>query len=431
MGIKGRFMMNNKGVTMIELLIVVAIFSLILTGLTIAFIQQQRLSNFTQEAIDVDQTGRTALDYIASIVRNAAARQGKTFSMSFENGGSTADPTRCEDNTGDDAGSVDNTPDCLTIFTWDITKGEYVDPVTNERKFPSIAASVTVASAGPPLVLQLPEKWFKDDSGNPLAQPLLEAGDLLGFRSRIILCTPDSTVSCVATPHLCTECAAILRVDSVDSATQQATIDNVDDIIEQNFQELDFAVDEMATFINNFFLPVINTYSNEMTIVQAQTFTIDPADRQLLLRQNEAGNFQPIAGPLDANSPDASGIVDLQFVFNLQRADGGMTKVGVPLDAANCRFPNFDELENEIGLDPNTPCRSGEKDIRTIEIYLLVRSRVRPTLVQGKFTPLQSVPAIGDVLERDTNHASLGEGFMYRLFSTVVYIRNMAREEFG
>ncbi|MGH7799748.1 MAG: hypothetical protein ACREOW_03845, partial [Thermodesulfobacteriota bacterium] len=111
--------------------------------------------------------------------------------------------------------------------------------------------------------------------------------------------------------------------------------------------------------------------------------------------------------------------------------DGGMTKVGVPLDAANCRFPNFDELENEIGDDLEAMCRSGEKDIRTIEIYLLVRSRVRPTLVQGKFTLLQSVPAIGDVLERDTNHASLGEGFMYRIFSTTIYIRNMAREEFG
>lgn len=423
--------MNNKGFTMIELLIVVAIFSLILTGLTIAFIQQQRLSNFTQEAIDVDQTGRTALDYIASIVRNATARQGKTFSLGFESGGSTADP-RCEDNTGTAAGSVDNTPDCLTIFTWDITRGEFVDPVTNERKFPSTAASISLVSAGPPLVLQLPQEWFPPFVTTPLIEGNVdcENGDLLGFRSRINLCTLDSTVSCVATPNLCTECATILRVKTVDSATRQATIcDGVDAILEQNFQEDDFA--DMNTFINNFFLPSIATLSNEMTIVQAQTFTIDPADRQLLLRQNEAGSFQPISGPLDVNNPDASGIVDLQFVFNLQRADGGMTKVGVPLDAANCRFPNFDELENEIVANPTSMCRSGEKDIRTVEIYLLVRSRVRPTLVQGKFTPLQSVPAIGDVLERDTNHASLGEGFMYRIFSTVVYIRNMAREEFG
>jgi len=413
-------MTNNKGFTMIELLIVVAIFSLILTGLTIAFIQQQRLSNFTQEAIDVDQTGRTALDYIASIVRNAAARQGKTFSLSFENGGSTADP-RCEDNTGDNAGSVDNTPDCLTIFTWDITRGQ-TGPI-----FPSTAGIVTVASAGPPLVLQLPPEWFQ--GVNLIGETSNPANNiLLGFRSRVILCNPDAPGICVATPNLCTECAAILRT-TVDGTTQQATIDDVDKIIEQNFQDSDFA--DMTTFINSFFLPVINTYSNEMTIDQSHTFTIDTTDRQLLLRQNEAGNFQPIAGPLDANNPDASGIVDLQFVFNLQRADGGMTKVGVPLDAANCRFPNFDELENEIEGDPNTMCRSGEKDIRTVEIYLLVRSRVRPTLVQGKFTPVQSVPAIGDVLERDTNHASLGEGFMYRIFSTTIYIRNMAREEFG
>src|SRR3990170_1602903 len=163
MGIKRRFMMNNKGYTMIELLIVTAIFTLILTGLTIAFIQQQRLSNFTQEAIDVDQTGRTALDYIASIVRNAAARQGKTFSMSFENGGSTADP-RCEDNTGDNAGSVDNTPDCLTIFTWDITRGQ------NGSIFPSTAGIATVASAGPPLVLQLPAEWFQGEGGNLIGE---------------------------------------------------------------------------------------------------------------------------------------------------------------------------------------------------------------------------------------------------------------------
>jgi len=420
-------MTNNKGFTMIELLIVVAIFSLILTGLTIAFIQQQRLSNFTQEAIDVDQTGRTALDYIASIVRNAAARQGKAFSLSFENGGSTADP-RCEDNTGDNAGSVDNKPDCLTIFTWDITRGQ------NGSIFPSTAGIVTVASAGPPLVLQLPPEWFQ--GGNLIGETTTPTNNiLLGFRSRVILCNPVNPappdppiVNCAQTPNLCTECAVILRA-TIDGATQQATIDDVNQIIEQNFQDSDFA--DMTTFINNFFLPVINTYSNEMTIDQSHTFTIDPNDRQLLLRQNEAGSFQPISGPLDVNNPDASGIVDLQFVFNLQRADGGMTKVGVPLDAANCRFPNFDELENEIGVDLIHPCRSGEKDIRTVEIYLLVRSRVRPTLVQGQFTPLQSVPAIGDVLERDTDHPSLGEGFMYRIFSTTIYIRNMAREEFG
>src|SRR3990170_6024920 len=424
MGIKRRFMTNNKGFTMIELLIVVAIFSLILTGLTIAFIQQQRLSNFTQEAIDVDQTGRTALDYIASIIRNTTARQGKTFSLDFVNGGSL--PTGCATEDTDDAGTVDSPPDCLTIFTWDITRGE--DRSNPLLPFPSISGIVSVVSAGPPLVLNLPPEWCP--SGKP---PLLEGdedcenGDLLGFRSRINLCTPDSTVSCVATPNLCTECATILRVKTVDSATKRATIcDGVDAIIEQNFPVDNFS--SMADFINGVtindvkygFLPSIATLSNEMTIVQSHTFAIDPNDRQLLLRQNEAGNVQPISGPLDANNPDASGISDLQFVFNLQDTDGGITKVGVPRDAANRRFPNFDSDPSLLGR---------EKDIRSVEIYLLVRSRVRPTLVQGQFTPLQSVPAIGDVLERDTDHASIGEGFMYRIFSTTIYIRNMAREE--
>ena len=418
--------MNNKGFTLIELLIVVAIFSLILTGLTIAFIQQQRLSNFTQEAIDVDQTGRTALDYIASIIRNTTARQGKTFSLDFVNGGSL--PTGCATEDTDDAGTVDSPPDCLTIFTWDITRGE--DRSNPLLPFPSISGIVSVVSAGPPLVLNLPPEWFP--SGKP---PLLEGdedcenGDLLGFRSRINLCSPEASVNCVTTPHNCTECAAILRVKTVDSATKQATIcDGVDAIIEQNFPVDNFS--SMADFINGVtindvkygFLPSIATLSNEMTIVQSHTFAIDPNDRQLLLRQNEAGNVQPISGPLDANNPDASGISDLQFVFNLQDTDGGITKVGVPLDAANRRFPNFDSDPSLLGR---------EKDIRSVEIYLLVRSRVRPTLVQGQFTPLQSVPAIGDVLERDTDHASLGEGFMYRIFSTTIYIRNMAREEFG
>src|SRR5574341_1141247 len=272
--------MNNKGITMIEVLIVVAIFSLVLTGLTIAFIQQQRLSNFTQEAIDVDQTGRAALDYIASIVRNAAARQGKTFSLGFENGGSTADP-RCEDDTGDNAGSVDNTPDCLTIFTWDITRGQ------NGSNLPSTAGVVSVASVGPPLVLQLPAEWFQ--GGNLIGETSTPTNNiLLGFRSRAILCNPDPTVNCGATPNLCTECAVILRA-TINGATQQATIaDDVNEIIEQNFQDADFT--DMTTFINTFFLPVINSYSNEMTIDQSHTFTIDRTDRQLLLRQNEAGS---------------------------------------------------------------------------------------------------------------------------------------------
>ena len=72
---------NKNGFTMIELLVSTAILSLIIAGLTIALSQQQRQFNVTKETVDIDQTGRTLLDFIASEVRNAGSRQGKNFAL--------------------------------------------------------------------------------------------------------------------------------------------------------------------------------------------------------------------------------------------------------------------------------------------------------------------------------------------------------------
>jgi hypothetical protein len=164
-----------------------------------------------------------------------------------------------------------------------------------------------------------------------------------------------------------------------------------------------------------------------MTIVQSKAFRVNTANRQLEMSQTfdnngQPSNFQPIAG-----GTDAPGIVDIQYVFNLQDPDGGITKVGVPLDAANRMYPDFQS-------DPSLAGR--EKDIRTVEIYLIARSKVIPQLIRGGALPVQTIPQVGDVLERQTNHASFGAnssgvGFMYRTYSTTVYVRNMAREEFG
>jgi prepilin-type N-terminal cleavage/methylation domain-containing protein len=417
--------MKNHGFTMVELLISVAIFSFIITGLTIALMQQQRQFNLTREASDVDQTARAALDFIATEIRNSVSRQGKTFSLRFMNGGSGVSPP-CSDNTTS-PGSTSSPPDCLTIYTWDITKGQYVyvDPITGKRKriFPSIAEGVEVVSTGPPLVLQLPKEWFKKPDGTPLSPPLVQAGDLLGFRSRLNLCSPDDSVNCVETPARCTECAVILRVSSVDTTTMRATIDNdVNLIKEHNFPVDSFS--SMSDFINGVnvngidygFVSSISSQVSEMTVVQTKTFRIDRVNRELEMSQN-GSSFQPIAG-----GADAPGIVDLQFVFNLQDSDGGITKIGVPLDAINRRFPDFQSEPSLLGR---------EKDIRTVEIYLIVRSRIKPQLIRGQSVPIQTIPQVGDVLERQTSHSSLGEGFMYRVFSTTVYVRNMAREEFG
>ena len=74
--------MNDKGFTMIELLISVAIFALVIGGLTLALTQQQKQNNVTQEAVDLDQTARATLDYLSTEVRNAVSRQRKCFSLS-------------------------------------------------------------------------------------------------------------------------------------------------------------------------------------------------------------------------------------------------------------------------------------------------------------------------------------------------------------
>jgi hypothetical protein len=168
-----------------------------------------------------------------------------------------------------------------------------------------------------------------------------------------------------------------------------------------------------------------------MTIVQSKAFRVDTANRQLEMSQN-GGPFQPIAG-----GTDAPGIVDLQLVFNLQSRNGGITKVGVPSDPANCRFTDFGELKDSTDpLNAADNCYSSEKDVRTVEIYLIVRSKAKPQLIRGGTLPVETIPAIGDVLGRNSDHASFGAnsfgvGFMYRVYSTTVYTRNMAREEFG
>ncbi len=411
--------MNSKGFTMIELLISVAIFALIIGGLTLAFVQQQKQNNITQEAVDLDQTARATLDYIASEIRNAVSRQGKTFSIAFTNGGSKgANP--CTSDTPD-AGTEDSPPDCLNIFTWDITRGQAGEAL------PSTPGLIQVVSKGPPLVLQLPTEWF---AGNNLIGESQQTVNVnLGFRSRSALCNPLYLGICVSDPGLCSECAAILNAN-VNGATKQATIsDSTASILAQNFQENPYA--SLTDFVNNAFEPGISSQVAEMTIAQSRAFRIDTVNREFEVSQN-GGPFQPIAG-----GTDAPGIVDLQFVFNLQARSGAVTKVGVPSDPANCRFADFQELRDSTdATNPADICYAYEKDVRTIEIYLLVRSKVRPQLIRGGTIPVQTIPGIGDVLERTTDHASFGansagEGFMYRTFSTTIYMRNTTREDFG
>lgn len=405
---------GSRGFTMVEMMIAVSILAIIITGMTIALQQQQRQFKLTKEAVDVDQTARATLDFLASEIRNAGARQGKTFAIQFFNGGSEgAEP--CTEDTNDPS-SVDSPPDCLTIYTWDITRGQ------DGADLPSIADSVRINQSSP-LELLLPQSWF--DEENVLIGGGGEGGEvLLGIRSRIAVCNPDSQVPCLLEPERCTECAVVLRA-TVDGSTKTATVDSIDDIIVHNLPVASFS--SVAEFVNGVtvngldygLIPTISNKVSEMTIVDSKTIRIDPVNKSLLISRN-GGDEQPIVG-----GPNSPGIVDLQLVFNLQDSSGRLSKVGVPLSAADGLYPDFSA----------TALNGREQDIRSVEIYIVVKSKMKPKkMTGGEFT--QSIPAIGDVLERTVDEPSAAtnepeEGYTYRILSTTIYMRNHSREEFG
>ena len=156
-----------------------------------------------------------------------------------------------------------------------------------------------------------------------------------------------------------------------------------------------------------------------MTIVNTKTFRINSDTRELEIAQ-DGGDFVAIAG--GANS---AGIVDMQFVFNLQNEDGTVSKIGVPLAAEANEFPDFSD-SSLVGR---------EQDIRSVEINVVVRSRIKPNKQSGgQYKSI--IPPLGDVAERKVDAPSdtidePEEGYIYRTLSTTVYMRNHAREEFG
>jgi len=413
---------NNKGFTIVELLVSIAIFSIIFSALMFAFIQQQRQFILTQEAVNVDQLGRNALDLIATEIRNAGARQAKTYSIRFINGGSPD----CDGVTDLDGDKL-SPPDCIEIYTWDKTRGFFLE-TDNSEQFPSTAADITVVTTGSTLRITMPQKW--QDASLLDASAIQSGENLIGFWSRLVLCDPTGLITCSDGPQLCAECGAILKVDNIiDTNTYE--FNDINSIIEQNFKAKvsDFA--DLDDFISNFFIPRISSLSSEMTIVKYRRFSVDTANMELLMATDPSTPVSsfPIAG--GANSP---GIVDMQFVFNLQDTDGGTTKVGVP------NVSSTPQIEFADFTDPTLADSSAQgsglnisriKDTKTVQIYLVVRSRLKPKLMSGSFVPSKDLPEIGDRLLIRTDNPALGEGFIYKVFTTTVYLRNLSREDIG
>jgi len=400
---------SNEGFTIVALLVSISVFAIIFASLMLAFQVQQRQFTITQEGVNVDQTGRSALDLIASDLRNAGARQAKSYSIRFINGGSPD----C-DGVTTQPGTTSSDPDCVQIYTWDKIRGFTVDPSGNET-YPSIAGDVTVVSTSP-FRIQIPDAW-KDAN-------IIQTNEshIIGFWSRSVLCDSSGTIACNDNPEQCTDCGAILRVDPDDilSSNTIMEFDNEDAILEQNFQDAEFT--DLNSFLNNFFLPRISTLTSEMTILKYSEYAVDKTTRSLLYSGDPTVASSVIAG--GENSP---GIVDLQFVFNLQNPDGTMAKVGVP--SGTNAFSDFtDPTLVESGTGPHV---SRMKDAGTVQVFLVVRSRLKPQLMSGNPPPAKDLPEIGDRLEISTSDPSFGEGYIYKVFTTTVYLRNLSREEVG
>ena len=333
--------------------------------------------------------------------------------MQFFNGGSEGN-SPCTADT-DEAGSINSPPDCIVLYTWDITRGQ------SGSDLPSVPAIIEVTQSNP-LKLLLPPEWF--DGSTLIGETQEDVDILLGFRSRTALCNPDNTINCNLEPERCTECSVVLQA-SVSGSTKMATVDSVSDIKVSNlpvaiFNSIsDFVNGVSVNGVNYGFISTFSSQPSEITIVDTRTIRVDLGDNELLVSRN-GGPEQPIAGGLNA-----PGIVDLQLVFNLQDPDGRITKVGVPLAANSNMYPDFS----------SGALNGREQDIRSVEIYIVVKSKLKPYKLQGgQYT--QTIPALGDVLERTVSTPSSTtnepeEGYTYRILLTTVYMRNHSREEFG
>jgi len=464
-----KYLKDSKGFTVIELLVSTAILGFMVAVMTLSLLQQQRQFNITKETVDIDQTARTLLDFIATEIRNVGARQGKGFSIQLVNGGSIKDEaTRCTvDANTSLTGTKDSPPDCITITTWDVARGLLNDPTAPEDTDLNKKPSKVIQPEPPALVageilINLPEDWF-DDSGDFIGGTINDGGTaLIGLRSSSNLCHPNEDIDCLQNPGRCTQCAMIFEAD-INEGTQQASINNVNDIFAENLPVTFTTVAEIqngvaidpADPILYGLIHSITLLPSEISIVKSKTFRLNPQKRELQLSEDGQA-FETIAGG-EIGTPgglETPGIIDMQFVFHVQDPDGRISKVGF-CDDGLCNDTDgriFDDFSEDIVVVPGfygpggtdeddlRCCTDREQDTRAVEIFLVVKSKNKAKQLGGNFFR-ENIRAIGDVDERiapkgtDTSGQSAlkepEEGFIYRVFSTTVYLRNLATENYG
>ena len=68
-------MNNDKGLTLIELLISTAIISILIVGISIMLLEQQRQFDYARETSDIESTGKDILSFLSKEIRSAEVIQ--------------------------------------------------------------------------------------------------------------------------------------------------------------------------------------------------------------------------------------------------------------------------------------------------------------------------------------------------------------------
>ncbi len=354
-------MNDDKGLTLIELLISTAIISILIVGISIMLLEQQRQFDYARETSDIESTGKDILSFISKEIRSADVIQ-------FTDG----DPSNF-------------TPDKITIFR---RNTDVLSPTAvYESELGLIKSSAVNWTSSSLQVTGMPSVWNSNLTQDEPAW--------LGFRSGTKLCDGESTATdnskCVSQGHLCSRCSVILKADTYDKGAATFTANSLE---YSNIPGARTSID--TTFATKFFHNIVST-PMETSLMKSSSFQVDTANMEL--EMNDSGSsYVPIAGGLG----DDVGVVDLQFVFNVGDTAAG-TDVGDTTGTAA------------------TLSQEQERQLRSVDVILVLRSQWR---LQDR-APDPKILAIANVAQRDTGSTPpLDKGYLYKIFRNSVHIRN-------
>lgn len=354
-------MNNDKGLTLIELLISTAIISILIVGISIMLLEQQRQFDYARETSDIESTGKDILSFISKEIRSAEVIQ-------FTDG----DPSNF-------------VPDKITIYR---RNTDDLAPSAVYRSQLGLIKSSAVEWTSSHLEISgVPNEW-----NSRLTQ---DEPAWLGFRSGTKLCDGSATATdnsnCVSQSHLCSRCSVILKADSYKKGAATFTADSIE---HTNIPGAGTNIDN--TFATKFFHNIVSA-PMETSLMKSSSFQVNTANMELEM-DDSGSTYTPIAGGLG----DDVGVVDLQFVFNVGDTAAG-TNIG-----------------NVTG-NPATLTKEQERQLRSVDVILVLRSQWR---LQDR-VPEPKILAIANVAQRDTSSSPpLDKGYIYKTFRNSVHLRN-------